>query len=289
MSEQKYGLGRGLDALLGEDTQTFDLNQIIKEDSSKNTVQYLSINQILPCAYQPRKTFDETTLKDLSESIKQKGVLQPILVRPKGEKYEIIAGERRFRAALDAGLSQIPAIKKELNDAEAFEISLIENIMRENLSPIEEAKGFEKLTETYGYTHEDISKSVGKSRAYISNAVRLLSLPTAVQSLVNDQKLTAGHARQLIGLNNAEEIARKIIQKDLSVRQTESLISKIKDGKRPRNNRLKGVDIKEIEKDLSHHLEVKATLSFDERGRGKIILRYNNFSELENLLTKLEK
>lgn len=289
MTDTKHGLGRGLDSLFGDDPQEFDLVKFVEDASEEKGIEYINVENIMPCEYQPRKTFDDESLKELTESIKQKGVLQPILVRQKGDHYEIIAGERRFRAAIDAGLNSVPVIRKDLSDAEAFEVALIENMMRENLSPIEEAKGFQKLTQEYQYTHEQLSQSVGKSRSYITNAIRLLDLPMEVQTLVNDKKISAGHARALIGYENAEDIAQKIISKDLSVRQTEDLISRLKSGKKEKSPILKDEDVARLEKELESHLSVKAEVSFNQKGKGKIVLKYNNFKELEDLLNKLEK
>ncbi|MBO4294836.1 MAG: ParB/RepB/Spo0J family partition protein [Alphaproteobacteria bacterium] len=291
MTDTKHGLGRGLDALFGDDSQEFDLVKFVEDtpDSNSKGVEYMSVESIMPCEYQPRKTFNDESLKDLTESIRQKGVLQPILVRKKGGAYEIIAGERRFRAAIDAGLNTVPVIRKDLSDAEAFEVALIENMMRENLSPIEEAKGFQKLTQEYQYTHEKLSQSVGKSRSYITNAIRLLDLPMDVQTLVNDKKISAGHARALIGCENAEELAQKVIEKDLSVRQTEDLISRLKNGKKDKTPILKDDDVVRLEQELEVRLNVKTEVSFNQKGKGKIVLKYNNFKELEDLLNKLEK
>lgn len=289
MTEQKHGLGRGLDALFGDDEKEFDLVKFVDEVGEQSGIEYMDVSKIVPCPYQPRKTFDDETLKELTESIKKKGVLQPILVRPSEQNFEIIAGERRFRAALDAGLEKVPVIRKDLSDAEAFEVALIENLMRENLSPIEEAKGFKKLTEEYKYTHEDLSKSVGKSRSYITNMMRLLALPLEVQTLINDKKISAGHARALIGLENAEEIAQKIITKDLSVRQTEDLISRLKSGKKEKTPPVQNSDILRIEEELKSKLAVETQVSFNKKGKGKIVLKYNNFKELEDLLNKLER
>ena len=289
MVAKEHGLGKGLDALFGEEAEEFDLKRLVDETVQQGSIETLKITKIIPCAYQPRQKFEEDSLQNLTNSIREKGVLQPILVRPKGDLFEIVAGERRYRAAIEAGLNEVPVIKKDLNDAEAFEVALIENIMRENLNPIEEAKGFEKLIEEYHYTHDNLSKSIGKSRSYITNSMRLLELPLSVQNFVSDKKLSAGHARTLVGLQNAEDLAQKIIEKDMSVRQTEDLISKIKEGKKAKRNRIKDKNIARIEKELSQSLHVKAEISFDKEGKGKIVLRYNNFNELENLLNKLEK
>lgn len=289
MTEQKHGLGKGLDALFGEEPSDFDLNKLVSEAVSTGGVETVDVEKIKPCPYQPRKNFDEESLTELVQSVQEKGILQPLLVRKKDDMFEIIAGERRYRAAVKAGLKQIPVIRKDLTDKEAFEVSLIENIVRQNLNPIEEANGFEKLIKEYQYTHETLSKSVGKSRSYISNAVRLLGLPANVQKLVGEGSLSAGHARNLVGLPNAEELAQKIISKDLSVRQTEDLIFKLKEGKKVRKAKIKPEDVQKIEDSLSRRLEVKTEVSYNTKGKGKIVLKYNSFFELENLLNKLEK
>lgn len=285
MTEQKHGLGRGLDALFGDDSETFNLESLGLNEST----QTLDIRRIIPCSYQPRKDFDEEGLEELAESIRQKGILEPILVRPKDESFEIVAGERRYRAALKAGLSEIPVVQKDLSDSEAFEISMIENLMRKNLNPIEEAKGLLTLSEEYHLTHEEISKSVGKSRSYVTNVLRLLDLPLEVQNLLKEGKLSIGHARTLVGVLNADEIAQKIIQQDLSVRQTEDLINKMKNVKKEKTVITRNEDLIKLENDLSRRYHVKTKISFNKKGKGKIILSYNNFVELEELLAKLER
>ena len=190
MTEKKRGLGRGLDALFGEEPQELDFNKLVNDPSAAGGIEMIDIEKIKPCPYQPRKNFDKESLDDLIQSVKEKGILQPLIVRKKGSKFEIVAGERRYRAATSAGLKQVPVILKDLNDAEAFEISLIENIIRQNLNPIEEACGFDKLVKEYNYTHETLSKSIGKSRSYISNSLRLLNLPDLVKSLIGEGRLS---------------------------------------------------------------------------------------------------
>lgn len=289
MTDKKHGLGRGLDALFGEEPETLDFNKLMGDVATPSGIETADIQTLVPCPYQPRKNFDEESLNDLVLSVKEKGILQPLLVRKKNGKFEIIAGERRFRAAQQAGLKEVPIIEKNLSDAEAFEVSLIENIIRQNLNPIEEAEGFEKLIKEYHYTHDTLSKSIGKSRSYISNALRLLGLPNTVQKMLGEGKLSTGHARTLVGLQNAEDLAQKIISKDLSVRQTEDLILRIKEGKKPKKEKIKPENIAEMERNLERKLDVKTEISFNPKGKGRIVLKYNNFNELENLLNKLEK
>ncbi len=289
MTDKKHGLGRGLDALFGEEPQELDFNKLVSDGSASGGIEMIDIEKIKPCPYQPRKNFDKESLNDLIQSVKEKGILQPLLVRKKDKQFEIVAGERRYRAALSAGLKQVPVIVKDLSDAEAFEVSLIENIIRQNLNPIEEAAGFEKLVKEYHYTHDTLSKSIGKSRSYITNSLRLLNLPDLVKSLIGEGKLSAGHARTLVGVQDAENLAQKIISKDLSVRQTEDLIFKLKEGKKPKKTKFKPADLKEIEDSLSARYAVKTEVSYNTKGKGKIVLKYNSFAELEDLLNKLER
>ncbi len=285
--KNKHGLGRGLDALFGDDFDDLDIKTLTENHGSD--IKEVEISKLVPCPFQPRQIFDEESLNDLTQSIKEKGILQPLLVRKKADKYEIIAGERRWRAAQNAGVKNVPIIEKNLNDAEAFEVALIENIIRQNLTPIEEANGFEKLVKEYHYTHENLSKSVGKSRSYITNSIRLLSLPKSIQNYVNEGKLSASHARTLVGLQNAESLALKIMNRDLNVRQTEDLINRLKNGKTKTEKKIKNADIINIERSLEKIYNVKTQIVLNDKGRGRIVLKYNSFSELENLLNKLEK
>ncbi len=285
MTEQKHALGRGLDALFSDDSETFSLENLGLSENA----QTLPVEKIKVCSYQPRQDFNEEGLEELAQSIRQKGVLEPILVRPKGDFFEIVAGERRYRAALKANLKEIPVVQKDLSDVEAFEISMIENLMRKNLNPIEEAGGFYTLSEEYHLTHESISQSVGKSRSYITNSLRLLELPKSVQNFVALSKLSVGHVRPLIGLENAEEIALEIINQNLSVRQTEDLINKIKNGKKEKKVFTPSDDVLKLQDELSRRYNVKTQISFNKKGKGKIVLSYNNFIELEELLAKLER
>ena len=226
---KKKNLGRGLEALLGEMNEDILSNELseIKADSSVN------VNEISVSPFQPRKEFDQESIKALAESIKEKGVLQPLIVRKTANGYELIAGERRLRASKEAGLDRVPVIVKELTDSEVLEIALIENLLRENLTPIEEATAYQKLMDSFSHTQEKVAEVVGKSRSYVANTLRLLTLPEKIKELVSAGKLSAGHARCLVGIDNAEELADKIISKDLSVRETEELVAnqkKQKDG-----------------------------------------------------------
>jgi len=218
MAPKKGGLGRGLDALFVDNS--------IEEISTANTVR-LRINEIEPNRDQPRKTFDEEALSELADSIAQHGVIQPLLVRPVSDGYQLVAGERRWRAARLAGLSEVPVVVKELSDSETMEIALIENLQREDLNPIEEAEGLQLLIDTYGLTQDECAKRVGKSRPAITNALRLLNLPSELSVLVKENRLSTGHARALLPIGSKEkmiELADEIIRKELSVRETERMV-----------------------------------------------------------------
>jgi ParB family chromosome partitioning protein len=252
----------------------------------------LKTEDLTPSSYQPRKDFSQDALNALVQSIKEKGVLQPLIVRKNNEKYEIIAGERRWRAAKLAGLTEVPVIEKELSNQEALEVALIENLLRENLSPIEEAEGFCRLISEFAHTHEALSQIVGKSRSYITNTIRLLDLPENVKILIKENKLTAGHARTLIGLENAEEIANKIIEKGLTVRQTEDLVNSIKNKvNNPTIKKRKNPSIKELEKDLTASLGFKVQINVNNKNeeKGKISIEYKNPTELNKILELLER
>ena len=289
-------LGRGLEALLGDEKADFnsevsDIDYLMKNTVFKTENQNeLPLDKIERCSFQPRTEFKPEALSELSESIKEKGVLQPIIVRKKNEKYEIIAGERRYQAARLAGLKTIPAIIKNLNDGEVLEIALIENIQRENLSAIEEAKGLLKLIEEYRYKQDELGKLIGKSRSYIANTLRLLNLPESVQKLVLDGKLSAGHARTLIGLENAEEMAQNIINNALSVRDAENIAAQAKPTKNKTARAIKtDKNLQSIIKDLEKKLGLKVEISTGKKGNGSITLRYDNPAQLSALLDILEQ
>ena len=295
---KRKSLGRGLSALLGDDDISFeDL-----EKSTENTVfkggesnsakaNFVKIEDIDPSPYQPRTEFDEEALKALAQSIKEKGVLQPLLVRKHNNAYELIAGERRLRASKLAGLEEVPVIIKEMNDQEVLEVALVENLLRENLSAIEEAEGLQRLIDEFSHTQEALSQIIGKSRSHIANTLRLLGLPKSVQDLIKEGKLSAGHARNLVGLENAEELALQIIKKDLSVRQVEELVNKIKAGsknsKQPKAS--KDNDIIEIENNLKKHLGLRIQINPDKQGGGKVVLQYATVSELDMIIDILEQ
>lgn len=291
-ANKKHGLGRGLEALLGEDDLNFNLDAVSAiAESNEAGIQTISIENLYPSKYQPRKEFNQEALEALVRSVKEKGVLQPLIVRKNADKYEIIAGERRWRAAKLAGLTEIPVIEKELDNQEVLEVALVENLLRENLTPIEEAEGFNRLISEFSHTHEILSKIVGKSRSYITNSLRLLGLPEAIKEMLNNNQLTAGHARALVGMNNAEEIAQKIISRGLTVRQTEELVNNIKNHKIEQINKAikKDPNLKELEKDLTKNIGLKVKINAKENDKGKVTIEYKTPAELNTILEILEK
>lgn len=294
---KKFGLGRGLEALLGEEDINLDLdNDNYVENVLQNTVfkdddgTVIDIDKLKPCRFQPRTEFNIEKLESLSQSIKEKGVLQPLLVRRKGNEYEIVAGERRWRAAKMAQLKEVPAIIKDFDDQETLEIALIENLQRENLSAIEEAEGYDRLMKEYTYTQEDLGKIAGKSRSYIANSIRLLGLPDEIKQLVREDKISAGHARSLVGCPNAQEVANQIIKKDLSVREVEKIVAKLKEGKvYEAPKKIVDMDLKNIMKELENKLKLKVKINASQNGKGSVTLKYNNPAELSTILDILEQ
>lgn len=298
MNNKKFGLGRGLEALLGEDETSSKSEEVKNIDFYvKNTVfksegtDEISIESIVPCPFQPRTEFNAEALEALAASIKEKGILQPLLLRSKGGKYEIIAGERRWRAAKIAGLKTVPAVVKELNDQETLEIALIENLQREDLSAIEEAEAFDKLVREHEYKQETLAKIIGKSRSYIANTLRLLTLPPEIKNMVKKNKLSAGHARALVGYADAVKLAHEIISEGLSVRETEARVSGLKNNKETKIKQPKIIDfdMKQIMSDLEQKLNLKVKINTGKNGKGSVTLKYNNPAEFCSILDLLEK
>ena len=287
---KKHGLGRGLEALLGDDDLNFNLDAINTEELTQEGIKTVKTENLFPSSYQPRKDFDQEAINALVKSIKEKGILQPLLVRKTGEKYEIIAGERRWRAAKIAGFEEVPVIEKDMDNQEALEVALVENLLRENLSIIEEAEGFNRLINEFSHTHDALSQIVGKSRSYITNTLRLLTLPEKIKELLKSNKISAGHARCLVGLENAEALADKIILKNLNVRQTEDLVNKIKNNlNQTRQTVKKDPYLKEIEKSLAKNIGLKVKISTSANDKGKITIQYKNPTELNRVLELLER
>ena len=299
--QNNRGLGRGLSALIGGDDNLFE-STVKRSDANKNS---LRIDDIIPSSDQPRKIFDQEHLQDLADSIKQNGVLQPIIVREDKEnhgKYQIIAGERRWRASKLAGQELIPVIIKDISNVEKFEISIIENIQRQDLTVIEEAEAYKQLISEYNYSQEMVASKVGKSRSHVTNIMRILSLPQEVKDYVNIGALTMGHARALVGVDGAAAIAKQIIEQNLSVRDTEKLIRSLEVGehaekhrkdiinKKLRRNNTKSSENDEdlliIEKHLSEKLGLEVKINDGQNG-GNLIIYFNNIEQLDNILKKL--
>ena len=287
-NNKRKSLGRGLGALLGEDSTILRENSETKPVEINNGAEKISIDMLYASQFQPRLDFDKEALDALSASIKEKGVLQPLLVRKDSNgKYEIIAGERRFRAAKQAGLNEVPVIIKEMDDKEVLEVALVENLLRENLSVIEEAEGLQRLINEFSHTQEALSEIIGKSRSYIANTLRLLVLPLEIQQMVRNGKITAGHVRPLIGLENSVELARKIVEKGLNVRQVEALVKNNK--KAPEKKVKQNDDIVDIEKNINKKLGLKVKISTAKNGGGKVVLSYTNLAQLDKIIDILSQ
>ena len=273
MNKIKKGLGRGLSSLIGENR--------VETSNSK-----LSLSEIIPNKYQPRKNFDQESLDELSNSIKERGVIQPIIVRKsklEKNKYEIIAGERRWLAARKAGLHDIPVIITDVDDLKSLEFAIVENVQRHNLNPLEEALGYKRLIDEFSYDQEKVSKFIGKSRSYITNSLRLLSLPEEVLNFVKNKKITAGHAKILVGLDNAEFIANKIIEKKLSVRQAESFVKIFK--KKPNYaNRIKDPNIKDLEQSIVDKTGLNVLIKNNKKNKGTITFSYHDNDQLNKII-----
>ena len=273
----KKGLGRGLSSLLGE--------------TKKITNSKLDIKDLTRNKFQPRKYFSKEGLEELTNSIKERGIIQPIVVRPNKEKngkYEIIAGERRWLASQNAGLHEVPVVILDVSDVKSLEFAIVENVQRQDLNPIEEAQGYKKLINDFNYNQENISKFIGKSRSYIANALRLLDLPEEIHMLIQKGHLTAGHARSLIGLNNASETARIIIQKKLSVRQTEVLVKQLK-SKTFKVISKKDPNILSLQKDLEEKTGLNVSINNKKDNSGLIYFEYNSIDQLEKLINTIKK
>ena len=269
----KKGLGRGLSSLIGE----------TKIEASKNQ---LSISDLIPNKYQPRKIFDEDNLNDLTNSIKERGILQPIIVRKSNDdksKFEIIAGERRWLAAQKAGLHTVPVVITEADDLKSLEFAIVENVQRHDLNPLEEAQGYKRLIDEFNYDQEKVSKFIGKSRSHITNSLRLLTLPLEVIKLIETQKLTAGHAKILVGLENSSFVANKIVEKKLSVRQAESFV-KIFKNKRQKPNNIKDINIKDLEISVSNKIGLNVLIKNTKNNKGKITFEYKSLDQLNKII-----
>tara|TARA_A100001015_G_scaffold189102_1_gene210620 strand:+ start:234 stop:1079 length:846 start_codon:yes stop_codon:yes gene_type:complete len=274
--KNKKGLGRGLSSLIG-DTKTVSKNNKI------------SVSDLIRNRYQPRKTFDEESLEELTNSIKSRGIIQPIIARSSsGNKYEIIAGERRWLAAQRAGLHEVPVVVVEADDKKALEFGIVENVQRHDLNSIEEAEGYKRLIDEFGYDQEQVAKFIGKSRSHITNSLRLLTLSNYITGLIKINKITPGHAKILVGLENSDQIAKKIIKKNLSVRQTENLVrlykspgTLIKLSKDP--------NIKKIESDLMDKLGLRTQIINKKSNKGSVTFNYRDLDQLNHLIEVIKK
>ncbi len=277
-SRFKKGLGRGLSSLLGDASTKIEKNKIAIKDITRNE-------------FQPRKYFDKESLEELTSSIKEQGVIQPIIVRPhklNEGKYEIIAGERRWLASQNAGLHEVPVVVVNVDDIKSLEFAIIENVQRQDLNAVEEARGYQRLVHDFNYNQEKLSKFIGKSRSYIANSLRLLSLPEEVLLMIEQKKLSAGHARSLIGLNNAFDIGKKIIKKKLSVRQAEALVRQFRDNKIKLVSK-KDSNILELQKELEEKTGLSVSVSNKKNNSGIITFEYKDLNQLDKLINTIKK
>ncbi len=292
MAVKKKGLGRGLDALLGSAGST---TEPAPEKTPEKSLRELPIDLIQRGRYQPRTDMDEEALEELAASIRAQGVLQPVVVRPMSEtgRFELVAGERRWRAAQRAGLQHIPAVVKDVPDQAAMAIALIENIQRENLNPIEEAQALHRLIDEFDMTHQEAADAVGRSRAAISNLLRLLDLSPEVKTLLANGDLEMGHARAVLSLTREQQgqVARQVVAKGLSVRETEHLVRRLQRAS-PRDGRSQAPasdpDIRRLQDDLSAQLGALVKIQHTARGKGRVVVHYNSLDELDGILNHIK-
>ena len=273
MDKIKKGLGRGLSSLIGETKVEAQTKQ-------------LQISALIPNKHQPRKIFDENNLEDLTNSIRERGVIQPIIVRESQDnkqKFEIIAGERRWLAAQKAGLSKVPVVITVADDLKSLEFAIVENVQRHDLNPLEEAQGYKRLIEEFNYDQEKVSKFIGKSRSYITNSLRLLSLPKKIIEMIENRLITSGHAKILVGLENAEFVANKIIEKKLSVRQAENFVKIFKKNK-TKNKKLKDVNIVDLEKNISEKIGLNVIIKNNRQNKGSITFYHKEINQLNKII-----
>ena len=277
-SKLKKGLGRGLSSLLGDETKKVETNKLLITDLTRNK-------------FQPRKHFDKENLQELTNSIKEQGVIQPIVVRPdksNENKYEIIAGERRWLASQNAGLHEVPVVILNVDDVKSLEFAIVENVQRQDLNAVDEARGYQRLIDEFNYNHEKLSQFIGKSRSYISNSIRLLSLSEEVLQMVEKGELSAGHARSLIGLNSATIIARKIVQKKLSVRQAEKLTKQFRD-KKFKIVQKKDPNILDLQKTIEEKTGLNTVINNKKNNSGSISFEYSNIEQLDKIISIIKK
>jgi len=273
----KKGLGRGLSSLLGDVPKKIETNKV-------------SIKDIVRNKFQPRKNFNKDSLQELTSSIKEQGIIQPIVVRPDKSingKYEIIAGERRWLASQNAGLHEVPVVILDVDDVKSLEFAIVENVQRQDLNPIEESRGYKKLVDDFNYNQDKLSKFIGKSRSYIANSLRLLSLPEEILEMVENKSLSAGHARSLVGLNNALDIAKKIVQKKLSVRQAEILARQFRDKKFKLVHK-KDPNILDLQKTLEDKTGLNISINNRKNNSGSITFEYKNLEQLDKIIDTIK-
>jgi len=273
MDKVKKGLGRGLSSLIGES----------KVEVKKNK---LAVSDIIPNKYQPRKNFDEINLEDLTNSIKERGIIQPIIVRKSNKensKFEIIAGERRWLAAQRAGVHDVPVVITEADDLKSLEFAIVENVQRHDLNPLEEAQGYKRLIDEFSYDQEKVSKFIGKSRSYITNSLRILTLPDDVIKFIETKKLSSGHAKILVGLDNASFVANKIVENKLSVRQAENFVQLFKK-KKQKSKIKKDTNIIALELSISNKIGLNVEIQNNKRNKGKISFEYKDLDQLNKII-----
>jgi ParB family chromosome partitioning protein len=273
MDKIKKGLGRGLSSLIGETKVEVQENQ-------------LPISDLIPNKYQPRKNFDEVNLEDLTNSIKERGIIQPIIVRKsnnENSKFEIIAGERRWLAAQRAGIHNVPVVITEADDLKSLEFAIVENVQRHDLNPLEEAQGYKRLIDEFSYDQDKVSKFIGKSRSYITNSLRILTLPAEVIRLIESQKLSTGHAKILVGLDNVSFVANKIVENKLSVRQAENFVQLFKK-KRQKSKITKDTNIIALELSVSNKIGLNVEIKNNKRNKGKISFEYKDLDQLNKII-----
>ena len=269
----KKGLGRGLSSLIGD-------------VDSKPIKNKISISSIIRNKFQPRKNFDKEKMEELTNSIKERGIIQPIIVRKSSDqsnKFEIIAGERRWQAAQSAGLHEVPVVEIEADNLKSLELAIVENVQRSDLNPIEEAQGYKRLIDEFGYDQEKVSKFIGKSRSHVTNFLRLLSLPKEVLNLIEENKITQGHAKILVGLDNSNFLARKIVEKKLSVRQTENLVRLLRN-KKNKNQVVKDANLTTLESNLEEKTGIKVYIRNKKNNSGQVTFEYKDIDQLNRLL-----
>ena len=269
----KKGLGRGLSSLIGEAKTEINVNK-------------LSISDLVSNKFQPRKTFDDDNLQDLTNSIKERGIIQPIIVRKSSDdnsKYEIIAGERRWLAAQQAGLHEVPVVITDVDDLKSLEFAIVENVQRKDLNAVEEARGYQRLITEFSYDQEKVAQFIGKSRSHITNFLRLLSLPDSILTLIETKKLTPGHAKILVGLKNAEFVAQKIVEKNLSVRQAENFVKIFKINKRPLKTHV-DVNLQALESSIREKIGLNIMIKNKKNNTGSLILEYKDLDQLNKII-----